>query len=190
MKFFLWQSLFPPFWFNFKGLWNPVFLETTGCVGKVRAHSGRLHPLERFCSFGPERSHEEWSGSEWGDSKGLGENVDRGVEGWGGVKGDAQGLAFSSSTFSLYFHSQRPPIIGLCTLCCWDSTFPLPYLLLPLLISLLVDFNSNTAAHWPLSGLPDGVYVPLCNPRALCTLRTLNPVCSNTFAFVIICAPT
>lgn len=52
-------------------------------MGKVRAHSGRLHPLERFCSFGPERSHEEWSGSEWGDSKGLGENVDRGVEGWG-----------------------------------------------------------------------------------------------------------
>ena len=47
-------------------------------MGKVRAHSGRLQPLESFCSFGPEKSHEEWSGSECGDSKGLGENVDMG----------------------------------------------------------------------------------------------------------------
>lgn len=93
-------------------------------------------------------------------------------------------VSSSLGSFPL-FPLPQPSTIGLYTIHCSEtlSLFLTCSYLFAYFIST-ADFNSDTTAYWTLS---PWLLVRLCNLTALCTFRTLTPVCSDPFVFVIIC---
>ena len=174
----------PSLRFDLIGLQNSVFLETTECVGKVSAHSGQVAAVRKIPVW-TQKGH--LSNAE-GVTKQTSRDLMKMWTGLGrGREGDAQScllLQHLQSSFPL----PVPPITGSAHHAAETSCSL--FLIHPYLCRFHFSFwILIQAAHWPLSGLPDSIYVLLCNPRALRTFRIANPCCSGAFAFVTICIP-